>query len=390
MLADVARWIDKNLPYVMDLFGTTARQCKRESMFAKAQDLIRSGADALRGVAFDAVATKQGGVLRRIQEEITTLPPVVHEPLRVLVVMAVGDVHNKVQVSNLKTWLTVMDDYDFYIYSYAHETHNDLAEYRRELRPFPNVAKLHPKVKSGCKLAFWVDAIETSRTSKKQYTHVWFVDNDLDLRHFHKPAWEALVRHSAPLVCQPGILPRSRGDRGSDHFLCEAQFSADARRASNFYSFAYDFRGRRLRDPHDVSKNSIAWQVGGIEVMCPLVDCRIVDAFCKIVKTFDHRSDWACERVFNQLASEFAGYSAAQNVPRVSKLVFDFVPLIHMDTRTIGKKSACLRADMDSVRIKQVCSLLAQTQDSCHLLAWVSQNHKCRVTSLPPQRRAAP
>ena len=181
-------------------------------------------------------------------------------------------------------------------------------------------------------------------------------------------------------------LARSSGARGSDHALCNARFSPGSARVDNFYSHAYDFRGRRLRDPADVSRNSMAWSIGGVEVMCPLLDCRILDAFHKVVRTFDDRSDWACERVFNQLATEFAAYSSSRNVPRVSKLVLDFVPLIHMDTRTIGKASACKREDLDEVRIRKVCSLLAQTQDDagCSPLQWVDQSHACSLRSLPP------
>ena len=103
-------------------------------------------------------------------------------------------------------------------------------------------------------------------------------------------------------------LARSSGARGSDHALCNARFSPGSARVDNFYSHAYDFRGRRLRDPADVSRNSMAWSIGGVEVMCPLLDCRILDAFHKVVRTFDDRSDWACERVFNgrtPIAMEF-------------------------------------------------------------------------------------
>ena len=106
---------------------------------------------------------------------------------------------------------------------------------------------------TGCKLDFWKHALEAMQRQKvKQYTHVWFVDNDLDLRHFDQAAFEALVKHNAPLVCQPGILARARGERSSDLPLCQAQFRDGAARARNFGSFGYDFRGRRLRDPYSI------------------------------------------------------------------------------------------------------------------------------------------
>ena len=393
------QWIDDNLPFVLRVFGTSKAQCKRRRGAHEAvRAMIRRDARELKEVADNAEGAPRGGALTRIQDELSALPPAVPAPMRVLVVMAVGGADNEAQMSNLGEWLHLFDDYDFYVYSYACETDADLdgirkrcasvaAGGRRKAAPpaeRPREVRLRPKVGSGCKLAFWVHAIEAAKQSSASYTHVWFVDNDLSVRHFHKRAFEALVRHNAPLVCQPGILARASGARGSDHALCNARFASGAARMDNFYSLAYDFRGRRLRAPADVARNSLAWSIGGVEVMCPLLDCRLLDAFHKVVRTFDDRSDWACERVFNQLATEFAAYAASLNVPRVSKLVLDFVPLIHMDTRTIGKASACKREDLDVVGIQQVCSLLSQAQDAhCSPLQWVDQSHSCSMRALP-------
>lgn len=391
LLSGLMRWLDSHVPLVMRLFGTTESQCMgmTQTTLDPVIDLIRKYKYALQELFTDAESTAAGHrALRDIQVRMASaLPPAVDAPMRVLVVVAVGRADNLVQMANLSAWLNTFADYDFYVYSYACETEEALAAHRHALKKHRNLAMLHHKVKSGCKLAFWVHAIEAAKRAKTSYTHMWFVDNDLDTRHFHKSAFEALVRHNAPLVCQPGILARKSGARGSDHPLCEVQFKALASRAKNFYSLRYDLRGRRLRSPRSAAQNSLSWQIGGVEVMCPLIDCRLIDAFHRIVATFDDRSDWACERVFNQLATEFAQYSSSQNVPRVDKLVLDFVPLIHMDTRTIGSKSVCKREDLDEVDIKMLCSLLANTQQSCHALKWVDQRYACGASKKKKEGR---
>ena len=368
MLNDATAWLDHNAPLAMELFGSKVVRCDAAAPYARVRKLIRKRLAALDRLHDRAVKTDDGA-LREIQAALATdLPPAVSAPMRVLVVMAVGKAD---QLANLKTWLRTLGDYDFFVYSYACATPAELAPHRKALKGFKNLARLHHKVGTGCKLDFWKHTLETMRNAKlKQYTHVWFVDNDLDLRHFDQAAFEALVKHNAPLVCQPGILARARGERSSDHPLCEAQFRDGAARARNFGSFGYDFRGRRLRDAYGVKSVDFAGALTGIEVMCPLLDGRILDAFYAVVRHFDARSDWACERVFNQLATEFAARATARGIPRVNKLVLDFVPLIHMDTRTIGKTSACVRGDLDEVKIKKVCAAI---DDDVHPLRWVKK-----------------
>ena len=59
-------------------------------------------------------------------------------------------------------------------------------------------------------------------------------------------------------------------------------------------------------------------------------------------------------------------------------MVFDYVPLIHMDTRTIGKTSSCKREDLDTVDIAQICSIVAESERrSCGVFSWVTQKDAC-------------
>lgn len=378
-MQSLTKWIDRHAPVLLDVFGAKHSRCL--APYRDLQDSIRRHQSALNDILHHAESSDKGGGLKEVQTRLRDLPPLIRGPLRILVVMAVGGADNEIQMKNLKQWMRTLKTYDFFVYSYACATKKDLDKHRGVLRDVPNLVQLHHKVGTGCKLDFWVHAMQAIRKPSypTQYTHVWFVDNDLDMRHFDKRAFEALVKHNAPLVCQPGILRRTHRDRGSDHPLCEAQFHHQCSRAKAFDSFAYDFRGRRLRDPYQSTHNSYQWTLFGLEVMCPLMDCRILDAFLKIVAEFDARSDWACERVFNQLSTEFAAFSASQNAPRVSKLVLDFVPLIHMDTRSINKHSVCQRKDLNEVHIQTICKYLAQHQERCHAWKWVSQAHECQI-----------
>lgn len=117
--------------------------------------------------------------------------------------------------------------------------------------------------------------------------------------------------------------------------------------------------------------------------MCPLIDCRILNAFLDVTSIYDTRSDWAPQRVMNKVAVEYAALCSAINVPRVDNLVFDYVPLIHMDSRTIDRAkkqniSSCQRKNLDRVKLSAICMSHIKTWDTP--LHWCTlQNHTTDV-----------
>lgn len=193
------QYIDEHVPVLLDIFAGR-RQCRLPAIFGTTQALIRRHSHALRSISKNAEATKRTPELTEIQKMLTTLPPIIASPINVLVVMAVG--HN--DLDNLKSWLGTTG-YDFFVYSYVCKSEEDLQPLRDALSMYANLRMLHHKVKTGCKLAFWHHALQTVRAEYLPlYTHIWFVDSDLDLlslrlrglrgpdqaqRTAHMPAW---------------------------------------------------------------------------------------------------------------------------------------------------------------------------------------------------------
>ena len=155
MLNDATAWLDHNAPLAMELFGSKVVRCDAAAPYARVRKLIRKRLAALDGLHDRAV--EASGALREIQAALATdLPPAVPAPMRVLVVMAVGKAD---QLTNLKTWLRTLADYDFFVYSYACATPAELAPHQKALKGFKNLARLHHKVGTGCKLDFWKHAL---------------------------------------------------------------------------------------------------------------------------------------------------------------------------------------------------------------------------------------
>lgn len=83
-----------------------------------------------------------------------------------------------------------------------------------------------------------------------------------------------------------------------------------------------------------------------VEIMCPLIDAVLLPAIWAAIYPMDTRNDFAAADAINVVAREFARISPGpwppantSLVPREQRpagLIFDYVPLIHRDTRLAG------------------------------------------------------
>mmetsp|Transcript_23638 Transcript_23638/g.69285 ORF Transcript_23638/g.69285 Transcript_23638/m.69285 type:complete len:182 (-) Transcript_23638:31-576(-) len=94
-----------------------------------------------------------------------------------------------------------------------------------------------------------------------------------------------------------------------------------------------------------------------IEIMCPLIDAALLPAWRAAITPMETRNDFAAEQALNGLANAFAQAAGRWPPPRPLQpsddlrpvsfrpagLVFDYVPLIHRDTRLVGWGAAAHR-----------------------------------------------
>lgn len=183
----------------------------------------------------------------------------------------------------------------------------------------------------GCKSEIWrrsIRAVLTPGADPVPYTHVWFVDTDLDFRPgiFHLAAFQALVAHTAPLVAQPAILPKAKGRRASDYWSLAATPSAKVTGRERVSSKTC---AHRCADP--------------IEVQCPLIDARLLSSFygttMPFVATQDTLQQWALNRIAFHVAralGEAHGNGTTRRRP--AGMVYDWVPLVHAELGLLPKK----------------------------------------------------
>lgn len=173
--------------------------------------------------------------------------------------------------------------------------------------------------------------------SAKSYTHLWKLDSDLDFGVFHYSAFRALVANRAPFLSQPAILPWKKGRRSTDRLSLVARIAS-----TSTVPVTDDVDGRAR-----ILSQGLKWHVrDDVEIMCPLMDATMLPALRDAIAPMDTRNDFAAGDAMNVIAREFARVSPgpwppvnASVIPpsqRPAGLVFDFVPLIHRDTRLVG------------------------------------------------------
>ena len=163
------------------------------------------------------------------------------------------------------------------------------------------------------------------------------LDSDLDFGVFHYPAFRALVAHRAPFLSQPAVLPWRKGRRSTD------RASLIARIASTSTIPATEEVAGRARILSQGLKVHVR---DDVEIMCPLLDAAILPALRTAITPMDTRNDFAAGDAMNVIARELArsapgpwppaNVSMIPAAQRPAGLVFDFVPLIHRDTRLVG------------------------------------------------------
>ena len=279
--------------------------------------------------------------LRAIQEELAHLPASITGQMRWLALVMVRDTHECHKL--LRGMLRALPvDFSVYHFDAAHERDASYRAFARQAwYSSPPVGAsgqvVHRAFRggSGCILESLQKTIAWMLTGSTGYTHLWKIDSDLDFRLFHYRAFRALVAHRAPLLSQPGILPYKKGRRATDRASLIARIAPTASGPATL-----EVSGR----PRVLSKGTRVRD--DVEIMCPLIDVALLPALYAAVAPMDTRNDFAASDAMNVIAREAARTAPGPWPPvngdlipqaqRPAGLVFDFVPLIHRDTRLVG------------------------------------------------------
>lgn len=205
---------------------------------------------------------EQVAALNAVQSELVALPRAIDGPMHWLVVLGVcaveslhstinstmhkllDDKHNRIDAPrdtlNLHLWHYDADnEHDEPFQEYANRS------WYREMTSRAAVRHIGFRLQTGCKLEYWRQSMRIAlgleaphnlmrpiergqRRAHALYTHVWFLDTDLDFRFFDLPAFRALIAHTAPLLAQPAVLPRSRSARATDYEQLKARPATNA------------------------------------------------------------------------------------------------------------------------------------------------------------------
>ena len=261
------------------------------------------------------VSKESMAALRRVQDGLATLSPAIDEPMPWLVVMSAP----ASSLPNLHISLAPLAGCDFHLHLFDVNKASD-ARFRSLVDRASFVQTTSVTVffranSTGCKLENWVTSLREflfGRMRTRHYSHVWFMDFDLDLRFMHLPALKALVAHSAPWISQPAVLRWMKSARGSDFMSLEGRLTSQV-----------TGRPRCLLPRSDP-----------VEVMMPIFDVRILPAFYEEVKDHPMKTVFAAGLAMTSLARRFN----ASFPGRPACMVFDYTPVIHLDRRTIPGK----------------------------------------------------
>ena len=161
-----------------------------------------------------------------------------------------------------------------------------------------------------------------------RYTHLWKIDSDLGFGLFSLPGLRGTGCSSCALS-----LPAS--DRTVDAWQARYRSSFVRAQLAPFPT------------PHVLGRERLLLPVtppkDDVEIMCPLIDARILPAVAVAIEPMDTRNDVVAGEAINTIAQAFARVARARAIAegstrpqRPGGLVFDYVPLIHRDSRLLG------------------------------------------------------
>lgn len=273
-------------------------------------------------------------VLREVQHALTALPPVIADPMLWLGVLPIA---NKPMLHRTARAMFERFPIDFHVHHFdaAHKQDpNYLAYVRTEWYQAAKTTRIvepYFRGQTGCKLEAWVrsmgailDPARRALQPSQRYTHMWFLDPDLDPHLFDWAAFRALIAHRAPFLAQPAVLPTIKGGRASDYRSLMATVTLNL---TGRPRALYPPERRKMQDP--------------VEVQCPIMDARLVPAFHESVLNFSLRQDTLQQRAMNRLAQRFAELSVAahhRQPHRPAGLVFDYAPLVHESAKLLPQK----------------------------------------------------
>lgn len=267
--------------------------------------------------------------LRQIQGVLATAPACMQGRMHWLVLVMVKDRPDCHK--SLRGMMAALPRSDFSVYHYDSHSAEDatyLAFARQRWYQQGRVVHRGFVVGSGCTVEAMKDTIAwmLDREGAGRYTHLWKIDSDVQFGLFNYDAFHALVAHRAPYLCQPAIVPRLRGKRSTDRASLRAQLAP----IPTPYVFGRQRLLSRTMPPKD-----------DVEIMCPLIDARILPVVAAAIAPMDTRNDIVASEAINTIAQAFA--NASSGTGRPAGLVFDYVPLIHDDTRLLGWGSRTLK-----------------------------------------------
>ena len=269
--------------------------------------------------------------LRHIQDSLATAPTIMRGDMHWLILVMVGNRPD--QHEDLRGMVEALPHSDFSVYHYDSHSPSDEAHQAYARQPWYAKAAVHRGfvTGSGCT----VEALKNTigwmlhGDGAGRYTHLWNVDSDLGFGLFRYDAFSALVAHRAPFLAQPAIVPSMRGKRATDRQSLRAVLGP----VPTMEVVGRERLLMRTMPPKD-----------DVEIMCPLIDARILPAVEVAIAPMDTRNDVVAGEAINTIAQAFADVtrlqaarvSPAQRPRRPGGLVFDYMPLVHRDSRLLG------------------------------------------------------
>ena len=306
---------------------------------ARVQALVNRSVKEMQTVRWSAKAVAERGFepaslvrLREIQRQLENAMPNVVGQMRWLVLVMVQnnpDCHEDLRgmMNALPVALA-----DFSVYHYDSRTAMDVGYQGFDEHDWYRDRVVHRGfvTGSGCTVEALKETIRwmLHGGGSGRYTHLWKIDSDLGFGLFRYQAFAALVAHRAPFLCQPAIVPWMRGKRATDRASLRAQLAP--------FPTPHVLGRERLLLPVTPPKDDV-------EIMCPLIDARILPAVAVAIEPMDTRNDVVAGEAINTIAQAFARVARARAIAegstrpqRPGGLVFDYVPLIHRDSRLLG------------------------------------------------------
>lgn len=290
---------------------------------------IRWSARAVAEKSFEPASLTR---LRDIQRQLATAPAAMSGRMRWLILVMVQD--NQDCHADLRGMMNALPPSlaDFSVYHYDSRKSSDTGYQAFDSQDWYRDRTVHRAfvTGSGCTVEALKETIHwmLHGGGAGRYTHLWKIDSDLAFGLFHHETFAALVAHRAPFICQPAIVPWMRGKRATDRASLRAQLAP----LPTLQVLGRERLLLKVLPPKD-----------DVEIMCPLIDARILPAVATAIEPMDTRNDVVAGEAINTIAQAFAlaanrlaDAEGSTRPRRPGGLVFDFVPLIHRDSRLLG------------------------------------------------------